>query len=640
MLPESLYTTPYLAVDNETTGLCAHKGDRPFAVSMTTNEGEDYYVRFPVDPFTRIVAYTEEIREVLELLTSRSERGLGTIYHNATFDLIQLGYAISQHKGCPVGSLDKLPLRHVYDTIIMAHAANSARDTYALKPLAESLLGIDTEDQRDLRVSVVQARKLGKKLGYNLAEAVEADYHLGDPELCKAYAIQDTQRTMRIFKLFQPLLEETEGPFSRFKDIVEMEHRLMLSVLEMNMRGVRVDPAKIQELKGYYQGVLDQEQATIEGLGYAEFNPRSPKQKNEVFYNQLGFDPIRRKRKTKEGGIKQTLSVDKKALEKFSETSPLAKSLLITSEAQHQLNSFILPFERESVDGPSGHILYPSFNSVGPRTGRLSCSRPNLQNITSENSPLHKTDVKLRARECFIPRHGCAWMLADYSQIEIWVAAFLSKDPTMVNTLKEGKSVHDLTCDRVFGHKLDFQTNRPMYRKMAKIVTFSILYGSGPKALGELLGLSYDEAKVYYKNFWDTYQGLRRYADSLEKQVKEQGWVKDLFGRVYFIPKNQAYKSLNYIIQGAAAGVLKRAMLSLDAALKTKYPEAHMLMTIHDEVVVQGPLHYFSDEFVTQVVESMQGDFHTLFGMEKPFDIGVSFVTENWGTKFDYKKKA
>ncbi len=634
MIPKQFYETAYLACDTETTGLAAHQGDRLFAISMTTYEGEDFYVRFEVNNFTREVRYTEALDEVIGLLAQRSERGLGTVYHNASFDLTQFYYARLQRFPASPFQFSSLPLRALCDTVILAHAANSARDTYALKPLAEQLLNIGTDDQSDLSESVKQARKLGKKLGWKLGESPKSDYHLGDPALCEKYAVQDTQRTMRIFKLFQPLYEHTEGPFSHFKQIVDMEHKLLVSVLEMNLRGVRVDPDKIAELKAYYQGILDEEQKFMASQGLGEFNPRSPKQKNELFYGSLGFDPVFRKRKTAEGGFKNTLSADKKALERFAnEGQPIAKSLLITSEAQHQLNSFIIPFERESVDTNDGRILYPNFNSVGPRTGRMSCSRPNLQNITSENSPLHRTHVKLLARECFIPRHGCAWMLADYSQVEIWVAAFLSKDPMMLEALNAGNSVHDLTCERVFGHKPDFQENKAMYRKMAKIVTFSILYGSGPKALGELLGLDKAEAKVYYNNFWKTYYGLRKYADYLEGQVKSQGWVKDIFGRVYFVPKEHAYKALNYIIQGSAAGILKRAHLNVDALFKAEYPKACILMDVHDEIIAEAPMEYFSHEFVGKVTGAMQGDFHTLFGLPKPFVVEASFATTNWGRK-------
>jgi DNA polymerase-1 len=623
-------------VDSETTGLLPHQGDLPFAISMTTNEGEDWYVRFEVDPFTRKVKYTLELNNVIGLLTSRSSLGLKTIFHNASFDLAMLYAACLQEgiKWSPLEDSRQMPMRGVLDTVILAHAANSARESYALKPLCEQLLNIPMGDQSDLQASAVEKRRDGKKAGYKLAKDVDADYHLADPELCKTYAIQDTRRTMALFKIMRPLVEDGgEGPFSHLSQIVEMEHRFQMAILELNIRGVRVDLKRTKELEEYYKGVIDTHTKEMEALGFGDLNPRSPKQKNEVFYEQLGFTPEKRKRKGKDGATKQTISVDKKALEKFSSTSPLAACLLNISEAQHQLNSFILPFQREAVEKGGDHFLYPNFNSVGPRTGRVSCVRPNLQNVTSETSPTHKTSVELLVRECFIPRRGMAWMLADYAQVEIWVAAYLSKDVLMCKTLEAGESVHDITCDRAFGHKPDFKENRPMYRKMAKILTFSILYGSGPKAIADLLSVTYEEAKVYYTNFWKTYGGLRIYADNLQEQIKRKGYVKDKFGRVFFIPKDKAYKSLNYVIQGTAAGILKRAHLAVNELLKSKYPNFKIILTVHDEILLEFPMAEINQQIADEILKTMSGNYHKLLGMLSPFPVEASYVIENWGKK-------
>lgn len=645
-LPEQLFTTPFLAVDTETTGLQHQRGDRPFAFSFTTFEGEDFYARFPVDNTTRKVQYDERLVLIWNLIQERIRLGRPCIFHNATFDLSHIWTAYREYRG--LGSelwsgLQLPPLREIQsfpaiDTIILAHCANSARATYALKPLARELCNIPITDQSDLRTATVEARKKARKLGFPCADSVEADYHLAPVGLVERYAVGDTQRTMRIFKMFLPLLtEQSQGPFSHYKEIVEMEHRLMLSVLRMNLQGVRMDPNKIQELKTYYQSVIDEEGKKIEILGYGDLNPRSSKQKAQVFYEELGFEPEIRKRKKKDGTKTKTVTVDKKALEKFSGQSPLAKALLTISEAQHQLNSFIVPFERESIKSEDGYLLYPCFNSVGPRTGRMSCSNPNLQNITGENSPQHKTEVLLKARECFIPRRDCCWMAADYSQIEIWVSAYLSKDKTMMDILESGKSIHDLTTERMFHAKADYKDNYNTYRKLAKIITFSILYGSGPTALSDLLGISKEEATQYYNTFWSTYVGLRRYSESLENQIKHLGWVKDVFGRPYFIEKRWAYKALNYMVQGSAAGVLKRAHLNVDELFQAKYPGAKILLDVHDEVIAECPYLILDDNLVKDTITAMQGGFHRLFGMKKPFSIEVSFCPRNWQEKVHYE---
>jgi DNA polymerase-1 len=225
------------------------------------------------------------------------------------------------------------------------------------------------------------------------------------------------------------------------------------------------------------------------------------------------------------------------------------------------------------------------------------------------------------------------WLLVDYSQVEIWVAAFLSKDPLMTQTLLAGESVHDLTCDKVFGHNTDFASNRPTYRKMAKIVNFSMLYGSGPKALSELLGIEEDEAKAYWKGFWETYTGMTRYNEALKGAVRLDGFVKDPFGRAYFIDPKFAYKGLNYMVQGTAAGILKRAMLNADRWLKANCPEGKTLLTIHDELVFELPNKCLNDGVVLGIEQAMTADFHKLIGMPSPFQVESSVVKENWGKK-------
>jgi DNA polymerase-1 len=497
-------------------------------------------------------------------------------------------------------------------------------------------------DMTDLKDSVKKARRVGKKLGWKLAEDVEADYALGDPELCKKYALGDVERTLKLYKAYEGMLTQPQhafSPYSHYKAIADMEHELLPIVREMSRKGVAIDAGKVQELETYYRGCIEKATAEKAALGFPALNPESPQQVIEVFYNQLGAKAQFRKRKAKDGSKSLTKSADKNALVKWSKDIPLARVLVELSEAQHQLNSFILPFKENSYDESGYRTLHPSFNTCGPVTGRLSCSAPNLQNITASNSPGRKSSVEFRARECFTPRKGHTWLLVDYSQVEIWVAAFLSKDTLMVETLLAGNSVHDLTCDRVFGHKTDFASNRPMYRKFAKIVNFSMLYGSGPKALAELLAIDESDAKEYWKGFWDTYTGMGRYNEMLKRTVKTDGHVKDVFGRPYFVEAKFAYKALNYMVQGTAAGILKRAMIEAYKHLKATNPAVTMLLTIHDELVFEVPNNCLNSDLVWGIERAMAGNFHTLLGMPTPFKVESSVAYENWSKKTGWEAK-
>lgn len=620
-----------VACDTETTGLSVYNGDRPFAFSFTPYEGKDMYARFPVDPFSRNVDYNSDRDSFRNLKDFFADESITKVFHNAQFDLAMLAAAGLQCRG------------PFYDTRILAHVADSSRLSFALKPLTKAMFAFPDDDQKDLKDSVKKARRAGKKLGYKLAEDVEADYALGDPALCEKYAIGDTQRTMKLFKAYESFLTEPQdswSPYSSYKAVVDMEHELVPIVMGMSRKGVAIDPKKVQELETYYKDCIVKANETKASLGYAELNPESPQQVIEVFYNQLKMAPKFRKRKAADGTKNLTKSADKRILDSWSKDVPLAKCLVELSEAQHQLNSFILPFKENSFNEYGFRVLHPSFNTCGPVTGRLSCSNPNLQNITSSTSPGRRSDVEFRARECFIPRAGCSWLLVDYSQVEIWVAAFLSKDPLMTSTLLSGESVHDLTCDKVFGHKTDFRSNRPMYRKMAKIVNFSMLYGSGPKALAELLGIDESDAKEYWTGFWDTYTGMARYNEMLKRTVRSDGHVKDVFGRPYFVEAKWAYKALNYMVQGTAAGILKRAMIGAHKYLKSTCPIATMLLTIHDELVFEVPTEALQPSLVEGIEKAMAGDYHQLLGMPSPFMVESSVAKENWGSKEKWEPKS
>lgn len=613
-----------VACDTETTGLSVYGGDRPFAFSFTPYEGKDFYVRFPVDPFTRVVDYAADPSAYKMVKEFFADSTITKVFHNAQFDLAMLSSAGLECRG------------PFYDTRILAHVADSSRMSFALKPLTKAMFAFPDDDQKDLKDSVKKARRAGKKLGWKLAEDVEADYSLGDPELCKRYAIGDTQRTMKLFKAYEGFLtdkHESYSPYSNYKAVVDMEHELVPLVMAMSKKGVAIDMGKVNELEAYYKDCIVKANETKAALGYADLNPESPQQVIDVFYNQLKMAPKFRKRKAADGTKSLTKSADKRILDSWSKEVPLAKCLVELSEAQHQLNSFILPFKENSHAEEGFQVLHPSFNTCGPVTGRLSCSQPNLQNITSSTSPGRRSDVEFRARECFVPRTGTSWLLVDYSQVEIWVAAFLSKDPLMTSTLLAGESVHDLTCDKVFGHKRDFASNRPMYRKMAKIVNFSMLYGSGPKALAELLGIEESEAKEYWEGFWKTYRGMAQYNEMLKKAVRSDGYVKDVFGRSYFVETKFAYKSLNYMVQGTAAGILKRAMIGAHKYLKSACPNATMLLTIHDELVFEVPNNSLNSALVLGIEQAMAGDYHLLLGMPTPFMVESSVAKDNWGEK-------
>lgn len=613
-----------IAVDTETLGLYAHRGDRPFAVSMTWYSGQDLYFRFEVNPFTREVTYDQpQYNEIRKLL---SDPTAIYTFHNCLFDLAMLESIGITVKG------------KVVDTMLLADAADNSRLSYKLKDLAAIILGWDNSDESALHKSTAKGRREGKKLGYKLADDLKADFHLADPELCKTYAIADTQRTMALFKHYEQIWQGDTARWEKtslehFGACSRLEHSLIKPVGKMNTTGMRIFPDTLAELKAYYGTIMEDCHKEIAALGYDDLNTRSPKQMQEVFYGELDMPVIERRRKSKDGKITKSASVDKKALHSWAGQHPLAKVLVELSEADKQYSGFIEPLTNLSLLQDGYWVIKPNFNIVGAHnTGRMSCSGPNLQNITTSSSPGRLSSIEFRLREVFGPRPNHYWLLADYEQIEVINAAYLSGDRLLIDTLEKGKSFHDLTNESLFSEKPDYAENHAKYRKLSKIVNFSMFYGVGPKKLAESINCDLPEAVRIWTKFWETYRGIKSYSDNLASEVDERGFVTDLFGRTYRTPPNAGYKAFNRIIQGTSAGMFKRAFKAV-----TEQCEGQVVACVHDEIILEVPnsCTLTPKELGIKVRDCMAQDFHKLIGKPEPLAIGLSITTTTWTGKED-----
>jgi len=610
-----------VAFDTETTGLRFHHGDAPFAFSFTDYEGNDSYIRGDVDPFTRKVSLSrEDEATIVEFLEDAT---ITKVMHNAKFDIGMC----EQYFGCKVKG-------KIIDTMIFAHVWDSSRPI-GLKPLCNRVLNISEQDQKDLQASVVRARAKGKKAGYTLSSDVKADYHLGDPELCKQYAVTDTQRTMQLFWFF----EEPYNEGGAYKELVDMEHKVLMVTKRMEDRGVGIDWGKCIELTEYYEdtksGFLD----LINVEGYGDVNLNSPKQLAKVFYEDKLMPPIYRTRKSKDKGRAKSLTTDSKALQHWASLGDtFAKCIIAYREADHQLKNFVSVFMDEGKKDKDGFFtLHPNYRTCGPITARLSCTTPNLMNIS--NPQTRESGVSLRARECFTPRgENTVLYFTDYSQVEVWVSMFLSKDEAGMKALLDNEDMHKNMALKLWSHMYDFSNPAVLkkWRKRAKFCLFGLIYGAGVGSIMDTAGCGLDEAKKIIRVFWDTYPGLHTYSKQLSEEAEINGYVTGPYGRRYHVTGDDSYKALNYMIQGTAAEVMKRALISIDKALtfrkpKKKFKKAKLLLTIHDETGVEADKR---DKAVPKlIVEAMSGEFHKMLGMPVRLKADVEVVTTNWAEK-------
>lgn len=605
-----------IAVDTETTGLNWRKADRPFFISFTDYDGNSSSVRFDVDPFTREVSWENHRKDYAAAKELLEDPSIAKVMHNSKFDRGMLGAIGINVQG------------RIIDTMILAHLDEPGREL-GLKPLSKELLCIDDDDLGDLKADVVNARKEGKKLGWKIHESKEADYWMADPAKLARYGVTDTERTMGLLWYFEDKMND--DPI--YASLVKMEHEVLDVTLRMENRGVGVSMDKVSELRVLYDGIKVQSRVRMQELGFGDLNIHSPKQLAEVFYEKLGCQAIYRSRK---GKREKTLTTDAKALMQWaSEGHELATRIIQYREAEHQITNFLSVFEEEAIGDGDVRVLHPNYRTMGAVTGRLSCTSPNLMNVA--NSGTKNSDVELRVRECFVPRDPSKVLyLIDYAQVEVWISMFLAKDELGMKLLLDGADMHGNMARKLWSKKYDMKNPAVFkkWRKRAKYCLFGLIYGAGVEAIMATAGCSMTEAEEICKTFWITYPQLKSYMHRLQAQVNRQGWVENPFGRRYYVHSYEDYKALNYIVQGTAAEVMKRALINIDRRLtfrKTKYAPAQLLLTIHDEVMIEADRR--DSGVPALVMGAMQGHLHEIVGLPCPFNSEASISTENWAKK-------
>jgi DNA polymerase-1 len=301
----------------------------------------------------------------------------------------------------------------------------------------------------------------------------------------------------------------------------------------------------------------------------------------DVLYNRLGL-PV--KKKTSTGAP----STDASVLEKLAEEHTIIEPLLRYRELEKLRSTYVdgyLPLI--TTEGR----LHTSFNQMAATTGRLSSETPNLQNI-----PI-RSETGRTIRKAFVPREGWTFVVADYSQIELRVLAHMSKDPVLVDAFLADADVHTETAARVFGLKPEEVTAD--LRRVAKTINFGLLYGMEAFGLADRLGISREEARGHIDAYFAQFPSVSEYMDGVVVLARNQGFTTTLFGRRRYLPelKSDNYRvrqmgermALNAPIQGSAADIIKKAMIDLDSALRSRGMETALLLQIHDELVLEAP---------------------------------------------------
>ena len=483
------------------------------------------------------------------------------------YELAQEGEGWYAVQGSAVYPLDEAALVRLLDS-------DATLRVFDAKPLYHLALANGGEGK-----SIVFDAKLAAYLLNPAASSYTVENLAAEYGIQPAFRCEDAPLAGVLTGLYDALdAKVTEEGMDRL--LAEVELPLALVLADMERTGMLVDREGLvafgekmkQELEGCLARIYEQ-------VGY-EFNVNSPKQLGEALFVKMGLPP---RKKTKSG-----YSTNAETLESLRNESPVIDDILQYRTYQKLNSTYVEGLLK--VIGPDGR-MHSTFNQTEARTGRLSSSEPNMQNI-----PI-RTPLGSQLRQFFVAKPGCTLVDADYSQIELRLLAHISGDESMRQAFLTGQDIHRSTAAKIYNLPPEMIT--PALRSSAKAVNFGIVYGIGAFSLSRDINVSVKEADQFIKNYLATFPGVKNYMDETIAHGTEKGYVTTLFGRRRALPelasKNHNLRALgermamNTPIQGTAADVIKLAMVKVWRRLRAEGLAAKLILQVHDELIVEAP---------------------------------------------------
>ena len=404
-----------------------------------------------------------------------------------------------------------------------------------------------------------------------------------------------------------------QGMWVLFQEIELPLTRVLISMEEV---GIHLDCYRLGEITGKIEDQIEGLEAEIYELAGGAFNLGSPQQLGGILFDRLG---LARQRKIKTG-----YSTDAKTLEALRESHPIVSHILTHRELSKLMSTYLLALP-QAVDPRTGR-LHTTFHQSITATGRLSSTDPNLQNI-----PV-RTALGAQIRGCFTAEPGYAMVVADYSQIELRIMAYLSEEPALQEAFARGEDIHTRTASEVFG--VAEEEVDTTHRRYAKAVNFGIMYGISPFGLSQNLGIDRDEAAAYIERYFERLPHVKTFIEATVELARRQGYVTTIFGRRRPIPELQSgnYQerslgerlAVNSVIQGSAADIIKVAMIRCHDRLEREFADAKLVLQVHDELVFEVPAGH-AEDIKTAVVEEMAA----AFPLDPPLGVDVG-VGPDW----------
>ena len=455
--------------------------------------------------------------------------------------------------------------------------------SYLLEPLATSHMLAD-----------VVLRRQGRKVSASLAEAAN--------------------RTRELSELLRPEIVREELQ----KLYTEIELPLAAVLAEVEAAGVRIDAEILARMSGEFDKELTALTREIYDLAGGSFDIDSPKQLGEILFEKLKLPGGKRLKKSGQ------YSTDASVLEALAEKHDLPRKI-IEYRTRAKLKSTYIDALPKFIHAETGR-LHTTFNQTVARTGRLSSSNPNLQNIPIDD------EFGVRIRSAFVAAPGCRLISADYSQIELRVLAHLSHDPLLIEAFTRDEDIHARTALEIFGVPPGLQNHE--HRRTAKAINYGVIYGLSSFGLAGRTGTSRTEAQRYIDTYFERYSKVKDYLDGLVNEARTTGRVRTAFGRLRPIPevhsadvqaRNRAEReAMNTPLQGTAADLMKLAMVKAQARLKREQMQTRMILTVHDELVFEAP-----EAELERAQEMVRAEMEGAYPMRVPLKVDLG-VGKNW----------
>ncbi|WP_297899384.1 DNA polymerase I [Metallibacterium sp.] len=582
---EQLRDAALIAFDTETTSLDAIDAEI-VGVSFAVQPGVAAYVPLAHD-YPGAPAQLERARVLAALKPLLEDATRPKLLQNAKYDMeVLVNHGIA--------------LRGVtHDSMLESYVWNATATRHDMDSLAQRYLGYTTIKFEDV------AGKGAKQIPFAQV----------DLDTATRYAAEDADITLRLHRALWPRLE-AEPDLRGVYECIELP--LVPVLARMERRGVLIDADQLRRQSQALAARMHQLMQRAETEAGQPFNLDSPKQLQAILFDKLGL-PVHVKTP---GGQPST---NEEALEAIRDAHPLP-GLILDYRLLAKLRSTYTEKLPAMIKPASGRV-HTSYHQAVAATGRLSSSDPNLQNI-----PVRSEEGRA-IRAAFIAPPGWVIVSADYSQIELRIMAHLSGDAGLREAFRRGEDIHRATAAEVFG--LAPEAVGADQRRAAKAINFGLIYGMSAFGLARQLGIGRGEAQAYMNRYFERYPGVRAYMERIREQAQRQGYVETLFGRRLYLPEIRARDAarragaeraaVNAPMQGTAADIIKRAMIAVDAWLQTREDDAHLIMQVHDELVLEVRLDALQ-AVRAGLIERMQG----AAALDVPLQVEAGHGA-NWG---------